>query len=130
MSDHDHVWVCADNVTDGERNHPEGYVYCSECLTPKDKKWRITVELLIEAPTATGAMDKADAMFHPEQWRGMSAKPWRDDEYTSDDIANARDDLRGECTCDFTPVTRDRYTRGADLDCPVHSPPEYQHPDE
>lgn len=43
--------------------------------------------------------------------------------YTSDDIANARDDLRGECTCTFVPVTDQPgiYTRPVtDRHCPVH----------
>jgi hypothetical protein len=29
-----HMWVVADNVTERERNHPDGYVYCSECYAP------------------------------------------------------------------------------------------------
>lgn len=55
-----------------------------------ENKWRVTVELLIEAPTATAAMDRADAMFHPEQWRGMHAQPWRDDEYAPEDPTEYR----------------------------------------
>jgi hypothetical protein len=29
-----HEPLTADNVTAGERNHPDGYVYCGRCLRP------------------------------------------------------------------------------------------------
>jgi hypothetical protein len=73
-------------MSEYQPGHP-AYTECGHgpvtCHTNKcfRKKWRVTVELPVEAPTATAAMDKVDAMFHPEQWRGMHAKPWRDNEY-------------------------------------------------
>lgn len=44
--------------------------------------------------------------------------------YTSDDIANARDDLRGACTCGFVSAANrpGLYTRPVtDQHCPVHT---------
>ena len=43
--------------------------------------------------------------------------------YTSDDIANARDDLRGECTCTFVATEVEGiFTRPeTDRHCPVHN---------
>lgn len=41
--------------------------------------------------------------------------------YTSQDIAEARADLRDGCTCEYTPVGPDTYVRPVtDLDCLVH----------
>lgn len=47
--------------------------------------------------------------------------------FTAEDISRARSDLRGECTCEYTPVGPDTYVLPAtDIDphCPVH---EYRH---
>ena len=44
------------------------------------------------------------------------------DVVTSDGIAAARNHVRGECTCEFTPVGPDAYVRPAtDPHCPVHT---------
>ena len=42
--------------------------------------------------------------------------------FTSADIETARTDLRGECTCEFTPVGPGTYVLPViDWDCPVHN---------
>lgn len=42
----------------------------------EDIRWEVTVTLLIDAPTASDAMDMVDrALDVPTEWRTMSARP-------------------------------------------------------
>jgi hypothetical protein len=73
-------------------------------------------------------IDRASTRYKPHGpvWKLGQAQPAftepAGNTYTSEDIKNARIDLRGECTCAFTPVGPDQFIRPeTDPQCPVHN---------